>query len=178
MFEEEAGRGLVLIESAVDAVVFNAKGNCAMLTRARTTERDATLVASEKAAEEAALVDKEAATEPEGGPGHIEERGGIVILEFTDNRLAEHNAREAREVVDHAIERGSRVVFDMRRIGYVSSIIIGLLASANKRCAAAGGRLVLAGLQPIVQDVLESVKLDKIIAICADTDEAVALLEG
>lgn len=175
---EEAGRGIILIDSIMDQLLYGPGGAGVMLIRKCSTERDAALAASDTAAREQAAMDRAAETVPEGGPGRMEMAGEVAVLEFMETRLSGHNIAEARDSVDEVIELSNKVVFDLGRVDYVSSIVIGLFVSANKRLAARDGHLVLAGVQPVVMEVLSAVKLDRLIKMAASRAEAVALLSN
>lgn len=174
---EDMGRGITLMESIVDRLAYSPKGSAVMLVCKRRAEADHVLAASEAAAEAVAASGDAAETRAEAGPARARMEGSIAIVEFLDKRVSEHNLTPVRETADQALERSPRVVFDMRRLTYISSVFVGFLVAVSKRARAAGGKLVLAGVQPVVHEVLTAVRLDKLLQFTEGLEEALALLE-
>ena len=84
-----------------------------------------------------------------------------------------HNRAEVRQRVRAQLEQGrSTVVVDMSRTEYVDSAGLGTLVLLNKEARAAGGCLVLAGLNEHVRDLLRLVRLDEVFTIAADVEAA------
>jgi anti-anti-sigma factor len=72
------------------------------------------------------------------------------------------------------VSAGRPAVVDMSGVEFVASMGIRLLISTAKACSLKGGKLVLFGAQPLVQEVFEDAALDQLMAIVATQDEAVA----
>jgi anti-sigma B factor antagonist len=72
----------------------------------------------------------------------------------------------------------ARVALDMDRVNYIDSSAIGWLLSANKSFRAGGGKLALHSLQPQVRQLLEMLKIDRVIPLAADLNAAKAALQS
>ena len=72
--------------------------------------------------------------------------------------------------------RPQRVVVDMTRVAFLSSIGIRLLLSNAKALKQHGGRMVIAGPQPLVKEVLEIVGIALLIPVHADLESACSAL--
>jgi anti-sigma B factor antagonist len=73
---------------------------------------------------------------------------------------------------------GNAVLVDMNGVDFVASIGMRLLLSCAKAKAARGGRMILFGLQPLMQEALETAGIDSLMAICPDQAAALAVLNG
>lgn len=62
----------------------------------------------------------------------------------------------------------SNVVVDMSAVEFIASIGMRLLLSCAKAKSSRGGQMVLAGLQPLVKEALETAGIDTLIPIHAD----------
>ena len=82
---------------------------------------------------------------------------------------------DVRQRVQAELEQGrGTVVVDLSRTEYVDSAGLGTLVLLNKAARATGGRLVLAGLNDHVRDLLRLVRLDQVLTVAGTTEEAVA----
>jgi anti-anti-sigma factor len=72
--------------------------------------------------------------------------------------------------------RSGDVVFDLHLVPFIGSLGIRMLISAARILQRQGRKLVLAGVQPQVMDVFETVALSDLIPIAANADEAAQLL--
>jgi len=85
----------------------------------------------------------------------LEEIGGLLLTEAT-------------------VADPPRVVLDLSRTTYLGSTFIELLVRAWKRLRERGGTLVLCGLQPYCQEVLQISRLDTLFEILPTRDQAAA----
>jgi len=165
----EQGRGVMLIDGYVDDLVYNAKGNRVMLIRHRQAE-------PEEAAAEPVAAAADAEEQLLGAePFSVTREDDVAIVDIFDRRLSHDNLGHARTVLAEATESSHAVVLDMRRVGYISSPGIGLLASVCKRLGKKDGFLILAGVQPVVRDILSSMQLQKLLTFADDRAQAVSL---
>jgi serine/threonine-protein kinase RsbW len=165
----EQGRGVMLIDGYVDDLVYNAKGNRVMLIRRRQSE-------PEEAAAEPVAAAADAEEQLLGAePFSVTREDDVAIVDIFDRRLSHDNLGQARTVLAEATESSHAVVLDMRRVGYISSPGIGLLASVCKRLGKKNGFLILAGVQPVVRDILSSMQLQKLLTFADDRAQAVSL---
>src|ERR1035437_405179 len=68
------------------------------------------------------------------------------------------------------------VLLDMDRVNYIDSSAIGWLLSAHKCFRVAGGKLVLNSLQPQVRQILELLRIDRVIPLAANLQSARAAM--
>lgn len=71
---------------------------------------------------------------------------------------------------------GNQLVIDFAQVAYISSIGLRALMLAIKQVKAQGGRMVLAGLSPLVLEVFKISRFDMLFEIFPDRDAAVAAL--
>jgi anti-sigma B factor antagonist len=71
-------------------------------------------------------------------------------------------------------EAGEPVVLDFADIDYISSAGLRVLMLAAKGAKSAGGSLLVAGLQPVVREIFEISRFDKILACYPDVAQALA----
>ncbi len=75
-------------------------------------------------------------------------------------------------------EGGAALVLDFAQVSYISSIGLRALMLAIKQVKAQRGRLVLAGLSPLVLEVFKISRFDMLFEILPDRDAALAALAG
>lgn len=73
---------------------------------------------------------------------------------------------------------GNNVIVDMQGVEFIASIGMRLLLSCAKAKAARGGRMMLAGTQPLVREALETAGIDSLIPLQADEAAALAALQA
>lgn len=113
---------------------------------------------------------------------------GILVLTLVPASLqGEEIAQALRDEMERAIEetKSIRVVIDLRQVRYLSSVAFWPLLSLRKRLLAAGGRLLICGLNEDVEDVFATTKMistdgaaDAPFEVAPDTAAAVARLLG
>jgi len=76
-----------------------------------------------------------------------------------------------------AIEAGAPwLVLDFSDVCYLSSVGVRVVMMATKRLRAAGGRVIVCGLRPLIADVIEISGLNAILEIYSDRESALATL--
>lgn len=71
---------------------------------------------------------------------------------------------------------GQPAIVDLARVSFISSMGIRLLIATARALQQKGGRLVLFGAQPLVQEVLDGVALDQIVPVVASEQQALETL--
>ena len=97
----------------------------------------------------------------------------IVLSGRMDSAGTEQVAARFTETI---AARSPRVVVDMTRVAFLSSIGIRLLMSNAKALKQHGGRMVIAGPQPLVKEVLDIVGIAQLIPVHADLESACSAL--
>ncbi len=99
---------------------------------------------------------------------------GIALLEWTEPvALDASNAAGLRAEVGDVLASCPRLIFDMSRVEFVDSSIIGALVGFLRRAHAAGGDVKLSGLTPNVETIFEVTRLQRVFSIHATVPEAV-----
>jgi anti-anti-sigma factor len=67
------------------------------------------------------------------------------------------------------------LVLDLRAVEYLTSMTLGKLIMLNRKAQAAGGRLVLCGLTPAAEEIMQLTRLRDLFSVCATEPEALSL---
>jgi anti-anti-sigma factor len=81
------------------------------------------------------------------------------------------------EVIGPGLWRRSALL-SLEKVTYIDSSGVSWLLHAHREFARSGGRLVLHTLSPMVQQVLQLLKLNKLFTVAADEREALQLAQG
>lgn len=116
-----------------------------------------------------------------GEPGttiNVRKVGAITVLEITEPRIFEGSSfaairRDLLEAVGPPA--GRRFVLDFKAVELMSSEMLGLLITVYRDVSESGGRLVLAGVRPVVLKVFQVTRLDQLFRIESDVEQAVAV---
>jgi len=65
-----------------------------------------------------------------------------------------------------------RVMFDLAGTDYIDSTGVSWLLTCHKRCREGGGKLVLHSINPMVKQVLQVLKLEKVLRLADNADMA------
>jgi anti-anti-sigma factor len=86
-----------------------------------------------------------------------------------------HNPLEELLGGDHCYQR--RVLLDLNQGGFIDSSGVGWLMGCHKRFLASGGRLILHSLPPMIEQVIQLLRLQTILTIKPDQASALALVK-
>ncbi|MBK5290848.1 MAG: STAS domain-containing protein [Acidobacteriia bacterium] len=104
---------------------------------------------------------------------------GIVLLKLKGRLTL---GREVQRLEDHINELKkngtAKVVFDLGGVDFVDSAGLGMLTQCFANVNNAGGQFYLSSITDRVKQVLKFTRLDTILPIAANTEEACALIEG
>jgi anti-sigma B factor antagonist len=105
---------------------------------------------------------------------------GVVVGRLEISLLTEPQLREAMEEMHAAIrmEGASRFVLDMQEVHFISSACLGCLVEFLQEIEHYRGRLALAGCNKDVAFLFRVTKLDDVIPLHDDVDEAVDAVLG
>src|SRR5439155_22233025 len=98
-----------------------------------------------------------------------------TFVRFVDlDRLDEYNSEAAGQELCHLADGlpCCRLVLDLANINFATSSGLGRLVALNRRVHSAGGRLMLANLNPAVAEVIAVTRLDKVLKVCGSSQEA------
>jgi anti-sigma B factor antagonist len=102
--------------------------------------------------------------------------GDVAVLDILPGRTPEHWDIECVLKALEQKEGPIRVVLQMSDLDFVSSALVARLVAMNKGIQAAGGKLTLCGLRPVVQEAFARVRLDKAFVVCSNEAAALASL--
>ena len=104
-----------------------------------------------------------------------QERAGEVVIVRMVGRLDSRAAPPAEENFGRVLGSGApRLAVDLSHIDYISSAGLRVLLVVAKKVQQAKGKVVLFGLVPNVREVFSISGFDRIFAIEADADAALA----
>lgn len=102
----------------------------------------------------------------------------VTVVDLQDARLLEtHMIDEMGEQLYRLVDKLDRkkLVLDFSQVQFLSSAAIGVLLNLHKKSTAIKGTLVLCGLKKDILKVFEIMKLNKLLKVCADEREALAV---
>ena len=105
--------------------------------------------------------------------------GDVAVLTVSGNLMTEAEIREVHEKVKSFLREGiKKVVMDLSKIEWLSSIGLGLLISCHTSLQNAGGILKIAGVNDRVHNLLIITKLITVFETFETTEEAVTTFKG
>lgn len=90
--------------------------------------------------------------------GSVIEEIGRTLFDLVENRAAD------------------RLAVDFQPVSFLSSSMLGVLVSLQKKATLAGGRVVLCGLRPSLMKIFTITRLEKIFTFADDESQAVRML--
>ncbi|MFW5960025.1 MAG: STAS domain-containing protein [Chitinivibrionales bacterium] len=103
----------------------------------------------------------------------IREESGVKVVAI-ENTLREESVNPLKEKLNSFLEDGkSRIVLDMLKADYITSIGLSMIVTVNKKAQMQGGGVKLACISRLMKNLLESTKLDRIISVYDTVDEAI-----
>jgi anti-anti-sigma factor len=107
----------------------------------------------------------------------VEDRSGVTVVSFLDFSVLDRTQidRIGDELVSLVEDKGKkRILINFEGVDYLSSTMLGKLIVLHKRIVMKKGELRLCGIKASIREVFEITKLDKVFAIYADEDAALA----
>lgn len=101
----------------------------------------------------------------------------VAILSLSGKFLAGSDGPYLRQKVKDLVDAGSeKLVVDFEDVPYIDSTGLGFLAGSRVTVQNAGGRMVLASVNPHVRKILDEVNLTQFFAVAENEAAAIALL--
>src|SRR6476660_1519983 len=94
-------------------------------------------------------------------------QGGIAVIELA-GRMDGGGVLEIDTAFTSAMQGSQRVVIDLSGVSFIASQGIRALLTRARDVSRAGGRVVLAGPQPRVREILGYAGADSILTVCED----------
>jgi anti-sigma B factor antagonist len=98
----------------------------------------------------------------------VEDIGDVTVVNFTDKKiLDEQNIQIIGEQLFSLVDELGRrkLLLNFSNVEYLSSAALGKFITLNKKVNAAGGKLVLCGIDPQIYEVFEITRLNRIFNI-------------
>jgi anti-sigma B factor antagonist len=103
----------------------------------------------------------------------LEPAGPVALAVILREKITEHeNQPVFGELVKAASGSRYRLAIDLGGVGFLSSAGLGALIALHKTCAAAGGKLVVFGIQDQILSLLKLTQLHRLLTIVDGRDEA------
>ncbi|MFT5422527.1 MAG: anti-sigma B factor antagonist [Phycisphaerales bacterium] len=97
---------------------------------------------------------------------------GVVVATVLTPRVSDHESTPlTNELLSAAAGYNNRLVLDLTPVTMLASAGIGMLVQLHNACAAGGGKLVVAGLDKDIHEMLSMTRMDKLLTL-ADTPAA------
>ena len=163
----ETGRGILLMDGYLDELLYSRKGNRVLMIHRRQSQPDE--------AEAPAVPKAEGPPVPEdmaAGPVTVLQDGDVEIVQVNESRLTDQAVIAMREAADGTT--GSRLLLDLARVGYISSLGIAGLIHVRKVVTGRKGQLILTGLQPTVRETLSATKILAIFNVFPDRESGLS----
>jgi anti-anti-sigma factor len=103
---------------------------------------------------------------------------GVVLLTLKGEFDSFVTSAFTHEIDKVRAEGCQRVVLNMNQVKFINSTALGAIIKARKACRGDQGDLVVSAPSAAVREAMESLGLDRLFAIHADDDEALAALEA
>jgi anti-anti-sigma factor len=104
----------------------------------------------------------------------IDQQKDITVLTLTLDEFMHEDNEKMLKSFDEVFNKGrKRIVLDLSKATYVSSLILASLVYIQKRAQDGGGALALCGVQPRVKEIMAMTNLDKIFTMVKTPQEAV-----
>jgi anti-sigma B factor antagonist len=107
----------------------------------------------------------------------VRELAGVTVAGFVEADLdSEAKIHAAGDRIAALLEGGrTRLLLDFDGVRYVGSAMLGKLIALHRRAAKAGGRVVLCGMSPYLRTIFEVARMDRVLTIRHDEEDALPL---
>jgi anti-anti-sigma factor len=116
----------------------------------------------------------------EAGPGlEVEQVGQVTVARILCSNLVDEKMADAlgRQLIDLVTELNCRsLVVNLARVKRLTSSTLGKLIGTYKKMQPVGGRLVLCGVDPTIQEMIATLRLNRLFVIYPQEQEAVRSL--
>lgn len=103
---------------------------------------------------------------------------GDVLVLSPEGRIDHANSEDFRQALSPFVERcnthGERMVLDLAGVDYISSAGLRCFMIAEKQAKAQGGTIVVAGMQPVVNEIFEISRFTLVFATFTSVRDALA----
>ena len=109
-----------------------------------------------------------------------DESGALVVRVEESSALNDFRSNSFRDELYELVEADSTslVALDLSGVDFLSSSGVALLVGLKRRLEGKGGKLVLFGIQPAVEDLLRIIRLTQFFTLAPHAAAALALLRS
>ncbi len=111
-----------------------------------------------------------------------ERRAGKAVVLAPAGRIDMASADTFRDrllpLITSAAAGGESVVLDFSAVDYISSAGLRVLMLAAKQARSSGGKIAVAALQPLVNEIFQISRFDKVVACHSGVNEALAAVDA
>ena len=104
--------------------------------------------------------------------------GDVAAVAPDGNTLDAERAEEFRAQLEAHLFANRKVLLDLNAIAFADSTGLGAILVCLHRAAAAGGKLRICRLRPLVHEMFEVLKLDRLVDVHATAEEALLAFGG
>ena len=107
------------------------------------------------------------------------ERDGVTTVAIV-GRITFATLEPGQELLTAEVSdiHSRRVLFDLSGTDYIDSTGVSWLLTCHKKCREAGGKMIIHSLNPLVKQVLQVLRLDRVLHIAENAEKARAELNG
>jgi anti-anti-sigma factor len=98
--------------------------------------------------------------------------GDVAAVEPDGDTLDAERADEFRQELQTHLHVNRKVLLDLSAVAFADSTGLGAILVCIHRAAAAGGRLRICGLRPLVQEMFHVLRLDRMVDVHTTPEEA------
>jgi anti-sigma B factor antagonist len=105
----------------------------------------------------------------------VENIGDVTVVNFVDRKiLDEQNIQIIGDQLFSLVDEDGcrKILLNFKNVEYLSSAALGKLITMNKKVQNAGGKMILCNIEPKIYEVFEITKLDRILKIEREEQEA------
>lgn len=107
----------------------------------------------------------------------IEQSDDVIHLSLAGRLDIDGVPRVQLKFLGYTAAGKTPVIVDMAGVSMIASLAMGMLVDAARSMTRRGDKLVLVHTQPLVEQALRNARLDKVVALAGDMDEARRLVE-
>jgi len=105
----------------------------------------------------------------------VEERGPITIAQIQEHKLYQNVVDPFQKSIINLVDNGKRqLVIDMSKVEVINSSGLGVLILLCDRLNKEGGKMVVMGLCPLIDELFERMRLYLLFKIVKTQEEAIA----
>ena len=107
----------------------------------------------------------------------IENIDGVTVARLLEKKiLDEANIESLGQEMFAMVDKDgyNKIIIDFSLVEYLSSAALGKLITMQKKVATAGGKVALCNIQRDILDVFKITKLDRVLTLCTDLDDALS----